>query len=591
MKKLLSLLCLIMSFALHANEVMKEFNLALVQPVKLEATQKLKNQLTQDLKERTGLDKFSLKVDFKLDEVKLKKELTLKDTATDKYQGYQLPGLFVEGEKEQGVSFYRRPVIADIYNNVSNVTVDLVYHTAEIEQSALQSAIKQIIQFNSIGLSAAQIVVNTKLDESTWSSLGLNEFEKSIKGFVEKPIAINFSSGQFIDFWNQNFKLVTAIIAASIFLLTLLIAIYIRGGFGSISEAIKNKKMEGAASNSSVAAKSENKQQDVSPYANAAHSLDHFESYVEVQNYLAKLLEQDSKTFSEVILLKLMVEDFVSLTLLLDVVPKAKREIFMNNLDQDKRERFRHYVLNQGSLILKDEAKLKNLAVKMIKLIKVSSLAPGELYNIVAVDLIHGLGSEEASKLLSECNQHEQSFLVEHLSSNQLAYLFQEDLLDQSILSQECPQFEKSELIGLIIKASKYKQKDVIRTLNSKIEDVYAQVETSKAETLADAIGLPAHLRFENLFMTYQQAGINYLQGLDFNHLAKLYPLLTDNIQTTILAELPELLVERLKVLKTNVSSEGLQFKAEFYYYLKSLVDESDNVVHHSFDRSFDRAA
>ena len=100
---------------------------------------------------------------------------------------------------------------------------------------------------------------------------------------------------------------------------------------------------------------------------------------------------------------------------------------------------------------------------------------------------------------------------------------------------------------------------------------MYAQIETSKAELLADTIGISPSLRFEFLFASYEQEGLKYIQDMDYNNLSALFPLLIENMQEKVLSCLPELLAERLKFSRKVINAESLKLKGEFYFYLKAL--------------------
>lgn len=259
---------------------------------------------------------------------------------------------------------------------------------------------------------------------------------------------------------------------------------------------------------------------------------------------------------------------------MLDILPQKKREDFLNNIDSTKRESFKEFIVGKGTSVLKDESLLKTEAIKMIKLIKVASLSPDELYQIVISDMIVSLSTQDLSTLVKACSSEQKAYICEKLDSRVLASLVQNESLEPTDIHLEAPQFTKSEIIDLLIKASSMQGFEDSHIKKEKLEMVYAQVETDKAEVLADAMGLPMHLRFENLFNSYQDEALSYLKEMDYEQLSLLYPLLTKPMRQAVLKELPELLAERLAFAKKKINSESLKLKGDFYFFLRAYAVE-----------------
>jgi hypothetical protein len=263
----------------------------------------------------------------------------------------------------------------------------------------------------------------------------------------------------------------------------------------------------------------------------------------------------------------------------LDVLPKEKRELFLANLDQDKRDAFKDYIVTQGPAVLRDDQLLKAQVIKMIKLIKVASLSPLDLHRIVMVDVASEIKGRDLQILMKAANVKEKHFLSENLSIPELAQLFQQDLLSAEDLKDQNLSLNQSEMVDLIMKVGSIGYVARTQGISAKLIDVYAHIETGKGEILAETFGIGPEMRFENLFIGHQVEAMKYLEGLSFNSLVGLFPLLTPIMQEETLKYLPELLSERLKFSNKNITSEGLRLKSDFYFHLRSMARSEKSLI------------
>lgn len=550
-----------------------------VQATVIEATTHLKQELTRELKQSTGIEEFVLKVELLIDEKKLQKTLGVNQEDWSKLQDLSLPGLFVEGKEAYSDSTLRQAKKEDILLSLRGAKINLVYYQANYTSEFLISALKKIVLFNVTSLLPSQIEIVPQLDPApfrvgeTTKPVSVNLLSApdkpvsvSLLPDAARPFKVNVLPGEFQNFWDKNHKLILLCSGILLLALCFLITTSLKGGLRNLSEVIKTKTFSVAGgSRNDGALKKESQSQTHSG------SSDTFKSYIEATEYLTLMVAKEPKVFNEVIVLKLMAEDFTALTILLDVLPKEKCQSFLANIEPSKGDRFKQFIVARGTTVLRDEGLLKDEAVKLIKLVKVASLSPEDLYQIVISDLVTSLQGPELEALLKVASANEKSYLCDQLSSPQLALLVQAGVVSPEVLEAESSPLLKSELIDLLIKASGTRGQSRQHVRKEKLESVYAQVEAEKAEILADAMGLPPELRFEYLFTSFKGSALKYLESMEYEGLALLYPLLTENMRIEVSAALPELLAERLQLSRKKINSESLGLKGDFYFYLRSL--------------------
>ena len=440
MKMIISLMLFVLSFSLFAQDKKG------LESTKMEATHYLKQELVRELKQSIALDEFTLSVELDVDQKKLFKTLGISEMDWNKLQDMQLPGLFVEGQDGSSLSATKNVTKEDILMSLKQVKLSITYYQGNYSQEFLVASLKKLTTLNVANLKEAQISVTATLESAPYRA---PRTEDVISKVLSKPLDINMMAGPFQSFWDKNYKSIFIAVGILVVALGGFLAYSLKGGLGSLADVIKSKTFTSTSSASTPAAF---RPTNVDRGPHGDYQTDHFESYLQANEYLATMTIKDAKVFNEVIMLKLMVEDYTSLIVLLDVLSKEKRENFTQNIDKSKKERFKEFIVTQGPAVLKDEALLKTEAIKMIKLVKVAALAPEELYEIVANDFVSNLNPKELSKLLKVADTNEKQFISEMLGSEQLAYLLQYDAINPEDLDAVGEKLSNSEIVDLLIK-------------------------------------------------------------------------------------------------------------------------------------------
>jgi hypothetical protein len=570
MKRLTLLILFIFSSLALAQEKLLENKV--IQARVMESSSHLKQTLTHEMIQSIGISEFTLKVDIKVNERKLKKTLGVSEQDWDKLQGMQLPGLFVEGKEGMGLSPLREARREDILLSLESIKVEMHYYQDNYTESFLTESLQKIITYNLPNMTKDQIQVRSIKEDAPYRNNIQTPGEILSQAFT-KPLNVQLA-GNFQGFWDRYHKLILITLSVIFIAAGLLLSNSLKSGLLSLAEVIKAKTF--SISHVSGAQSNQPSIQERRTDKNYSEETS-FASYIQANKYLKEMVEKEPKILNELVILKVLAEDFFSLTILMDVLPVEKRETFLNNIDPQKREHYRNFIATQGTALLQDENFLKKEAVKLIKLVKVAAISPTEIYPIVSKELIEQLSSMDIALLLGLANEKEKSYIFSQIEPVNLAMLLQQEIISTSELDLPEVLLTKNELIDLIIKASSLRQEEKIDLRQKKLESIYAQVEASKAELLADAIGLDPKCRFPYLFEINTSLALSYLESLDFSQLTLLYPLLPEAMKIEIMRGLPELLAERLKFSKKVINNDSLKIKGEFYYYLKSLPQHDEN--------------
>ena len=530
----------------------------------LESTDHLKQNIARDLKQSVGMDEFIVKLQLEVNESKLKELRGIPTKSKNSLQDYELPGLFIDGTDNYSDSSLKDVTKEDILLSLKNVKIELSYYQDQYDQDFLKASLVKLVKFNLPLLRDDQIQITVTKEVAPY------------KKFLDKKEKEKERGGSFLNFWNDYYVSVSiALIVLALVLATFGYMVFY-GGFGKITEAIKNKTVPVSDGNR-IQSIPELRPQIPDYHEN--FGADDFESHVQAQSHLAEIVKREPKLCNEIVILKLLVSDYRSLVILLDVLPKDKRELFLANLDQDKRDAFKDYIVTQGPAVLRDDQQLKAQVIKMIKLIKVASLSPLDLHRIVMVDVASEIKGRDLQILMKAANVKEKHFLSENLSIPELAQLFQQDILSAEDLKDQNLSLNQSEMVDLIMKVGSIGYVARTQGISAKLIDVYAHIETGKGEILAETFGIGPEMRFQNLFIGHQVEALKYLEGLSFNSLVGLFPLLTPIMQEETLKFLPELLSERLKFSNKNITSEGLRLKSDFYFHLRSMALSEKSLI------------
>jgi|GEM_PF-6532443 len=522
---------------------------------KLKLSQYLRKTLSQEMTRTIGLKEFHLNVDFNINNLKLNKQVGAESSKRGQYKTLELPGLYLEGQEEYWEQKPHQAAMEDMLLSIDKIKLILDYHQDTYAEADIRDALYAIVNTTIPGLKKTDIQIDVK------------------KTLVQKKVGQNSAvvQGPFEKFWNTYYAHVLILSLLALTLFYVLHGFVLKQGFSSLADILKNKSK---TQTSSTSASIQNQQQ----VAKAINSSDFesFKSYLEAGKVLKEMSCSEPAIFEEIILLKVMAEDFSSILILMDVFPKGQKDSFINNMQPEKKGRFREFIVEHGTEFMQDDTMMKEEAIKLIKLIKLASYSPQDLATVILSDLCRGLQRSSLRKLILSCDDKEKSILIDYIPDDALAFYLNDGSIDLKYVDLEDEDVGHQELLELIIKGSMAMGPRKNLAKREKLEQVYGQLETNKAEILADTLGIHQDLRLESLFDVYKDQGHIYLQTLNFEELSSLYALLSSGMQKEILSSLPELLSERLKFSKRIVNHESLKAKGDFYNYLRSLHTEND---------------
>jgi hypothetical protein len=536
---------------------------------KLRVSNHLREIFTHELERSTGMKEFHLKVDVTINEDKLFEQLGGNVSDREQYSDIKLPGLYLEGQEQFWKDKFDQANMEDILLSLSTVKMSVQYNDVKHDEAFIKSSIYNIVAsvLPSLAAGGLKLDLSKSVFNNSRAETQLNNPNDTLVETLKKPLNVALEEGSFTKFLNDYYAYLIGGVFLLLGLFYLSQNIVLKRGFNGLVDVIKNRASKSQAAASSAPRRAESTSQHIPDQLD----LNSFKSYVEASQYLKDIAASEPRVFEEVLLLKFMAEDFSSIIVLMDVIPKSQREGFINNMEQEKRLRLKNFILDSGSALMKDDASMRGEAVKLIKLIKIASYSPGDLTRMVLSDICQSLDMNSMEKLLVACTQVEQSILVDFIAASNLALYVQSGTLAVETIQLIDSDPSHQDLLDIVIKASMIVGAKKSLLKREKLEEVYAQLETSKAEMLADTLGISSEFRLEYLFNKHSTLALEYLEALEFDELSALFCLLTEEMQEKLRGELPELLSERLNFSKKVVTHASLQAKGEFYKYLRSL--------------------
>jgi hypothetical protein len=542
---------------------------------RLKVANYLREHLVSDFARSTGMENFRVTVTVDIDQAKLLKGLTRTGEDLGKYEDLDLPGLYLQGQQEQQKNIIEKAELEDLLLAVDRADVALHHQESAYSESVLRDNLRKLVSdlLPAIGAEGIAVVVN-QTDPLLAPVVRPPSSTQQLVQALRKPLGVVFDQGNFAKFFNTYFAHVIG--GAGLLFLLFLLSQYqvLRSGFSKVAESLSARPA--ATTMASTAQPTQALREAVRGFAEAP-GLDSFKSYLEASEHLKQTAAREPEIFEEILLLKLMSEDFRAILILMDVLNKKQKDAFLGNMAEDKKARFKSFIVEDGTRILKDDAALKQEAVKLIKLVTVASYAPEDLVAVILADACEGLPVGTMRRLLADCTDKEKIVLVDFIATDALAVLLHDGTIGMEALNLVEVEATHQELLDLVVRASLligHRRRDVKR---GKLEQVYGQLETEKAELLADTLGIDPALRLDNLFARHETRALEYLEALDFGELAALYGFLAPETQARVLAQMPDLLAERLKFAKRTATHDSLKAKGVFYDFLRALDGEASS--------------
>ncbi len=595
MKKLSLLLSLCMLFSMQsvfAKGIVDDHKIkAAIANTELELNSRIKAEISQS----TGLNLFQIKAKYTVDYKKLGKSLGVVQEKNDNLENYKLPGLFVENEGGYTESLYREVTNQDIIKNIKSVNIEFFHNKENFNRSVLTSIVKRAVKNNISHLSTNRVNVKYSIEQSAFAQ------DKSLVDVLEDPLEIDlggkelridFTRSEFSQYWDQNFKDLGPKALIGLGILALLGLGIFAWGASRIAGSINNKDIKvnipnGGAGASAPAGNSAAQEINMS----SATTQEEFKSYIEVLDTLKGVMKIESDLLMEMILIASLTEDFVFLMILFDILPKEEKNKLISNLEPGVQKKFKEYLVNGAMKSYENEKELKAKAIKLIKLVKVSSLDPGELYKIILSDYCGSVNTNNLCQFIQECNKAELSFMVDIVEPVVISYAINKQYIDASdVFVREVTNFEQQDIVELIVKMSMFIKQATVPSEDNKLHQVFAYMDSKNDAEYAKDMGIDTRFTMANLFYNNETQAVEYLNGLSFEQITAVCALLPDEVVETFTASLPEILQERLSVVKFKMTPEGAQLKGDFYLFLKKIEmsEEEYEVVENSEENSVD---
>jgi len=551
----------------------------------------LNSRIKAEILQSTGLKSFQVEAKYKVNYKGLEKSLGVVQQKNDNLDNYKLPGLFVENNSGYAGTFLRDVNSQDIIKNITSVDIKFFHNKGNFNKSVLTSVVKRAVKNNLTHLSVNRIGVEFEIEENPFGK------DKDIVDVLSNPLQIDlgskelkidFQRSEFSQYLDENFKELGPMALVGLGLILIVGLGMFAWGASRVASSISNKdikiNMPSGGSAAPTASAVTNAPQVGSQ---SGPGQEEFKSYIEVLETLKGVMKIESDLLMEMILISSLTEDFVFLMIMFDILPKDQKNKLITNLDPSVQKKFKEYLVNGAMKSYENEKELKAKAIKLIKLVKVSSLDPGELYKIILSDYCGTVNTQNLCQFIQECNKSELSFLVDIVEPVVISFAINKEYIDASdVFVREVTNFEKQDIVELIVKMSMFIKKATVPSEENKLHQVFAYMNSKNDADVIEEMGIDPRFTMANLFYKHEAKASEYLNGLSFEQMTLVCALLPDEVVSTFTSSLPELLQERIGVVTFKMTPEGAQLKGDFYLFLKkeelsAEVDQNveDNVV------------
>ncbi|MGK0367766.1 MAG: hypothetical protein ACI9QD_000905, partial [Thermoproteota archaeon] len=494
---------------------------------------------------------------------------------------YNLPGLFIENKLAQELMGHREVSDQDILQSVASIDIIVFHHVKELNEKSLLKNIKRNIKQRLPQLLEKNISISIMLEDAAVSNTtdSMEDIAKALKN----PLKVDKVK---VDLENSEVPkmisdLMTKLSKNSLIVIGLLIMLFIGVLIWcmlKLTKAIRDKKIEIPAGNGTTApavirqTEPEKKQRTVSNDTNV------FESYIDVLSILKTTITENSQIVIKLIDVAATIKDFELIIVILDVIEKDQKSVFYNSLPINIRKAFKDYVVSKAIKTYQDEERLKERAIKVIKLIKVASLDETEFYRIMLNDFCQSIADTDLTPVFLECTAKEVSYLINIIDPVQISYAISKGTIKPNVIfNKSYEQLNKSELMDLIVKISSHLDTFTKQSNDNKLQQIFAHLHTNDEGQAAQEMGIDTKFTLDSLFSQYESQAINYLNRMNFQDISQIYALLSQPIIDKLMTSLPELLRERLLNIKIDITNNGVKLKGELYNYLYTLEIENDH--------------
>lgn len=542
------------------------------------AKKDLKEAIETDIKRSTGLDSFQFKLDIQVDSERLQSILGVSKEKYDNLENYKLPGFFIKEQGGYAISGLRKIKKQDVIRSIKKVNLNFSHSRKNYNEKMLKDLLLNSIINNvdHIKRSKVNIQIHKKASPFAKEEKLVDIMKKPLSiSLLSKKLKVDFVKGNFAKFWDKHFKQVAPVAILGFVLLSFLGIGVFAWGIGKINSTIKDKKID-VTMPSGGNAPSQSIPLDTPQVSGGTGVVnEEFKSYIEVLETLKNTVKLESDLFMDMIMIASMTEDFVFLMILFDILNKADRSKLILSLEPKIQAKFKEFIVNHAMKSYENEAKLKAKAIKIIKLVKVSSLDPTKLYKIILSDYCSTVNPQHFCRFIEECDDKEVSFLIDIVDPAVISYAVNKGHIhSNAILNKSNVECTKQEVVELLVKLSHFVQNATVIEDDNKVHQVIAYMNSENEEKMIAELGIDARYTTQTLFNNHEEQAIHYLNNLNFDQMKSICALLPDEAIHTFISSLPELLQERMKIVRFKVTPVGGKLKSDFYLFLKKLDKE-----------------
>lgn len=502
------------------------------------AEQKLKQDITRDLKDALGLDKVFLNLKIGVNRKLLYRDVAGMGGNWNEIKKMQLPSLFLNTNQQKEIRQIKNIEVEDVISSISSLDLSLSFPYEVQNKEKLKEKIKKIIAGNIVDVSRVKVKISLEKTEQL-ISLPTDEDNKNLN---------NPSNSNTFENLSQYFWMFMAGLSAlgAVFLW------FLMRSLKSFREVVQEKEFSAklnAPSNQPRVIDQKMEKKTPKEISAGGHGLDDSAYYIRLQR-LSESLQSDKELYFKMLEMSFLLKEFDQSAILISALGKEdKDEVFAKIPIQDA-ESMKNFLLERGDKLYQNIPELCKKVDEIQHLVNLALLDEDNFYSHSLKKIVKNLEIYELKQVLKDAEAFEFFFVLENCDTEDIGMLYAEDKQGELKWFDQLVEFEENQAKPLVEKLIAIKkslsQSDEEKDPRFKLLAFLPQ--HLEAETLA-SFGLDESYQFKSLIATYFDDVKGLLNSLNMDDLIAVWGIFDQAFQTKVIQFLPEIVAEQLGIM------------------------------------------
>lgn len=531
-------LSIVYTLSLYANDRQDE----LIDIAKNRTELEIKKTLTNDFLRISHVEDILIDVDLKLDRQKLLPKLNqLNMDSPIQLNDYNLPGIFTGNKKNNDLNELKEIDNHSIIRSISSIRLEVFTGQKNIDLSKFKERFKQVLLLNYQGLTKSSVVVKVTSLEGVYSE----------KKTIDEPIAQKEGTYDFLQYF-AGFGL---LILLSIIIY---VAYIIKNGMRSVSDSIESKEFTGNLTASLNNSTTNNKEKEDS--LSSGGNGDFFELFYNGVDKLRFRLKNLKDLSQNIMGFYLETEQFENAAILSDCI--SNKEDVLNSTDDKYKQPFHDYLINKGERLFSNSEKLFSVLRQIDRGISLYSINAELFYRSNFKDICRKFSSKEIETIITKLNPSEFIFFIEFVDQSKLAFALSKTSIEIKSYINKSIDFDADMIKLLLVKVLSIKDGGREFVKVNSLDRILKYLDPDKEEIFLTHSKQKGRKSFYSLVKANESVVLSFLQQLSFEDKSSLLALFNDELRKSIINKLPDIIAERLRFSKGNISEQSFELKA-----------------------------